>query len=99
MHQFSEERADRHDASYYEREWRIGKLCLIPKGQDEGKWYLEHDEFPPTLGTFVTEGDEAYFEFEEADVVFLIAPKQYIGQVSNPRQFTVRSYEKLVKQT
>ena len=96
MQQFSEERADRHDTAYYEREWRIGELCLIPKGQDVGKWCLEH-ELPPTLGTLVTEGDEAYFEFEQADVAFLVAPNEFIDQISNPRQFAVRSYEELGK--
>ena len=99
MQQFAQERADRHDIAYYEREWRIGELCLITKGQDEGRWYLEHDELPPTLGTVVTEGDEAYFEFEEADVAFLIAPKQFIAGISNPRQFAIESYENLVKQS
>ncbi len=97
MQQFAEERADRHDTAYYEREWRIGELCLIPKGQNKGKWCLEH-ELPATLGTLVNEGDKAYFEFEQADVAFLVAPNQFITEISNPHQFAIESYGKIVKQ-
>lgn len=98
MKEFAQERADRHDTAYYEREWRIGEPCLRPKEQDEGRWYLEHDWHPPTLGTLVTEGDEKYFEFEQADVAFLVAPNEFIAQISNPHQFIIESYENLVKQ-
>jgi len=97
MKEFAQERADRHDTAYYEREWRIGELCLRPKGQDEGKWYLEQDWCPPTLGTLLIEGDKAYFEFEKDDVKFLVAPNQFITQISNPHQFAIESYENLVK--
>jgi hypothetical protein len=97
MQEFAQERADRDDTAYYEREWRIGESYLIRDGQDEGKWYLEHDEFPPTLGTLVTDGDETYFKFKQDDVAFLVVPKQFIAQISNPHQFDVKSYETLIR--
>ncbi|MGA2466975.1 MAG: abortive infection system antitoxin AbiGi family protein [Thermodesulfobacteriota bacterium] len=97
--QFAEGPADRHDIAYYEREWRIGPFSLKREGQDFLEWYSEHDRLTPITGILVTEGDEQYFKFEQADVAFLIAPNQFIAQISNPHQFAVKSYESLVKQT
>ena len=97
--QFAQERADGHDTAYYEREWRIGEFSLKKKGQDYLEWYLEHDRLTPNPGTLVIEGDEKYFEFDKADVAFLVAPNQFIAQISNPHQFPIEPYENLVKQT
>jgi len=96
MQEFSQGRPDRNDTSYYEREWRIGELCLRPEGENKGRWSLNNN-LPTSIGTLITEGNITYFQFEKADVAFLIAPSQFITEISNPYKFEIKTYEKLVE--
>jgi hypothetical protein len=93
--EFSDGPANSRDSFYYEREWRIGSHCLIPAGQNKGKWCLQN-KLPTSLGTLVREGNDEYFKFELEDVAFLIVPGQYLSQIVNPYGFLLKPYEDLV---
>ncbi len=96
MQKFSKGYAGNEDAYYYEREWRIGELCLRPNGKDRGIWPHEHG-LTPLIGTLITEGDEKYFQFDKSDVAFLIAPQDSISEMCNPLEFDIRPYEEIIR--
>jgi hypothetical protein len=92
---FSEGSADSHDAHYYEREWRLGEMTLVPEGEDRAKWCLKN-ALPICIGDLVKVDGERYFQFEKQDVAFIVVPEKYTGHVKNPDTFPVRTFESLV---
>jgi len=95
MQEFSAGKADATDTNYYEREWRIGELVLIPEGENKGIWCLKN-KLPPCIGRLQYEGDNAFFSFSPKDVAFLIAPKNHMPDIGNPHGFQIKSSENLV---
>jgi len=96
MKQFSEGKADETNTNYYEREWRIGEICLRPHGASKGRWSL-HNALPTGVGEFVIEDDKTFFIFNKKDVAFLVVPENHIGKISNPYNFELKSFEQLVE--
>ena len=96
MQAFSEKYAGSRDASYYDREWRIGAWTLVPKGENAGMVCLSKRLPPCCTGTLVREGNDMFFEFEPEDVAFLVIPRQRISDIKNPHNFKIRIFEELV---
>lgn len=96
LQDFSEGSVDSPEAYYFEREWRIGELTLVPEGEaDKGRWRWENN-LPPSVGEIEEEDGKEFFKFEDDDVAFLIAPKDHAESLSNPHAFPVRVFEDLV---
>ncbi len=96
MKKFSDSRADRTDTNYYEREWRVGELSLLPEGENRGRWCL-NNKLPTSIGNLVFQEGKPYFRFHRSDVSFLVAPKSYFSSIRNPHRFTLKAFEELVK--
>lgn len=96
LQDFSEGSVESPEAYYFEREWRIGELALVPEGEaNKTRWRMEN-KLPPTVGEIAVEGENAYVKFDDADVAFLVVPRDHAGLLSNPNGFPVRIFEELV---
>lgn len=96
MQQFSVGRADAPDTHYYDREWRIGELVLVPEGENRGAWCLAN-ELPTCIGEVTHIDGKAFLKFKPDDVAFLVCPAEQVSQIKNHHGFEVRKFEELVK--
>ena len=100
MQAFSEGKADRKDAFYYEREWRLGKQNLAPiemwDRPDNPMFHIIQSGYPPHCGKLFKDGENEYFQFYEDDVAFLIIPETWKTKIKNPYCFRIRDYEAFI---
>ena len=99
IQRFSDNRADRKDTFYYEREWRLGEQTLIPLeklDRPNAKYRCQQEGYPPYTGRLARDGDNIYFDFDKEWVAFLIAPKDWQNKIKNPHGFPIRTYEEMV---
>jgi hypothetical protein len=102
IQRFSDNRADRKDTFYYEREWRLGEQTLVPPkklNRPNAKYRCQKEGYPPFTGRLAKEGDKVYFDFDKKDVAFLVAPKDWQVQIENPHRFPIWTYGEMVNDT
>jgi len=102
MQKFSNEKADRTDTFYYEREWRLGMYSLATDKELRGpnaraRLYLNGEIPAPIPGRLVIDGNESFYSFKPEDVAFLIAPEDWISKIEKPNGFEIKSYEELTR--
>lgn len=99
IQRLSEERADRNDTFYYEREWRLGEQTLIPpekSNRSNAKYKCQQEGYPPYTGRLAKDAGNSYFDFDKDHVAFLVAPNNRKAKIKNPHEFQIRSYEEIV---
>ena len=104
IQQFSDDKADRKDTFYYEREWRLGEQSLIPPeklSRPNARYWCQQEGYPRYTGRLVKDKDKLYFSFDEKKerseyIAFLIAPKDWKNKIENPHQFPIYTYEEIV---
>ncbi len=100
MQRFSDERADRTDTYYYEREWRLGSMTLAtPEELDRAnpRFRCQQEGYLPYIGKRVIHDGREYFGFSAEDVAFLITPTDWSSKINNPHGFPVRNMEGIIK--
>lgn len=96
LQDFSEGSVESPEAYYFEREWRIGELALVPEGEvSKARWCMAN-KIAPSVGEIAMEGGNSYVKFDDADVAFLVVPRDYARFLINPNGFPVRIFEELV---
>jgi hypothetical protein len=102
IQRFSDDRADRKDAFYYEREWRLGEQTLIPPeklDRPNAEYWCQQEGYPPYTGRLVRDGDNIYFDFDKEYVAFLVAPRDWQDKIRDPHRFPIYTYEELINDT
>lgn len=95
----SDNRADRKDTFYYEREWRLGEQSLVPPdklNRPNAEYWCKEEGYPFHTGRLLQEHNNTYFGFDKEFVAFLITPSEWKNMIRNPHGFSIHSYEELI---
>jgi hypothetical protein len=99
IQRLSDNKADRKDTFYYEREWRLGEQTLVPPdklNRPNAAYWCQQEGYPPYTGRLVQEDNNTYFDFDKDFVAFLITPREWKNTIRNPHGFMIHSYEDLI---